>query len=258
MKRTIVELKRGEPLVVKGKAKVRVAHKPRSSNPVRGQRQNTTRRRIAKDAMAPYAMEVFSRLKRAHPDAHCELEHETPLQLLMATILSAQCTDKRVNMVTPLLFRTFPTAAALADAPQDQLEEMIKSTGFFRNKAKSLIGLGKALVERHNGEVPDSMDALVKLPGVGRKTANVILGNAFRKNEGVVVDTHVGRLSARLGLTKQTEPVKIEDDLMLLFPSEDWAMLAHVLIFHGRRVCFAKSPQCAICTLSAICPSSSV
>ncbi len=161
-------------------------------------------------------------------------------------------------MVTPLLFRTFPAAQALADAQQEKLEEIIKSTGFFRNKAKSLIGLGKALVERHNGEVPDSMDALVKLPGVGRKTANVILGNAFRKNEGVVVDTHVGRLSARLGLSKQTDPVKIEEDLMSLFPGEDWAMLAHVLIFHGRRVCFAKSPQCAICTLSEICPSSSV
>jgi len=212
--------------------------------------------KLKKSTLRGHAVEVFSRLRKAHPDAHCELDHETPLQLLMATILSAQCTDKRVNMVTPLLFRTFPNAAALADAQQDQLEEMIKSTGFFRNKAKSLIGLGKALVERHNGEVPDSMEALVKLPGVGRKTANVILGNAFRKNEGVVVDTHVGRLSVRLGLTKQTDPVKIEEDLMPLFPRDDWAMLAHVLIFHGRRVCFAKSPQCEICTLNEICPSS--
>jgi endonuclease-3 len=176
----------------------------------------------------------------------------------MATILSAQCTDKRVNMVTPLLFKTYPTAQSLADAQQEKLEELIRSTGFFRNKTKSLIGLGKALVERHNGEVPDSMDALVKLPGVGRKTANVILGNAFGKNEGVVVDTHVGRLSLRLGLTKQTDPVKVEQDLMSLFPREDWAMLAHVLVFHGRRICFARSPKCEICTLNEICPSSTV
>jgi endonuclease-3 len=199
---------------------------------------------------------VFSRLKRAYPEARCELDYETPLQLLVATILSAQCTDKRVNMVTPVLFRSFPTAAALADAPREELEEIIRSTGFFRNKAKSLIGLGKALTERHAGEVPDSMDALVKLPGVGRKTANVILGNAFRKNEGVVVDTHVGRLSLRLGLTKEVDPVKVEQDLMPLFPREDWALLAHVLIFHGRRVCDARTPKCEICVLSEICPSS--
>jgi endonuclease III len=216
------------------------------------------KRRIAKAAVGPYALDVFSRLKSAHPDAHCELDHETPLQLLVATILSAQCTDKRVNMVTPLLFRTFPTAAALADAPREELEEIIKSTGFFRNKAKSLIGLGRALVERHNGEVPDTMDALVKLPGVGRKTANVILGNAFRKNEGVVVDTHVGRLSLRLGFSKERDPVKLEQALMPLFRREDWAMLAHVLIFHGRRVCDARAPKCEICVLNDICPSSTV
>jgi endonuclease III len=216
------------------------------------------RRKLKKAELGAYSREVFSRLRSAHPDAHCELDHETPLQLLMATILSAQCTDKRVNMVTPLLFRTYSSAASLADAPQEKLEEMIKSTGFFRNKAKSLIGLGKALVERHNGEVPDSMEALVKLPGVGRKTANVILGNAFRKNEGVVVDTHVGRLSARLGLSRQSDPVKIEADLMPLFPREDWAMVAHVLIFHGRRVCDARAPKCDICTLNEICPSSEV
>ncbi len=242
MKRTVVKLEKGKPLVVKGKARVRTARKPRAK---------------PRDLNA-YASEVYSRLKSAHPDAHCELDHETPLQLLIATILSAQCTDKRVNMVTPMVFRSFPTAQSLADANPDQLEEMIKSTGFFRNKTKSLIALGKALVERHQGEVPDSMDLLVKLPGVGRKTANVILGNAFQRNEGVVVDTHVGRLSVRLGLTKQTDPVKVEQDLMELFPRDEWAMLAHVLIFHGRRVCFAKSPQCAICTLNEICPSSSI
>jgi len=204
------------------------------------------------------AIEVFARLKQAHPDAHCELDHETPLQLLMATILSAQCTDKRVNMVSPSLFKRFPTAQALADAKQEELEEMIKSTGFFRNKAKSLIGLGKALVERHGGAVPDSMETLVKLPGVGRKTANVILGNAFGKNEGVVVDTHVGRLSLRLGLTRETDPVKVERELMPLIPREDWTMLAHVLVFHGRRICYARTPKCEICVLSEICPSSTV
>ncbi|MDQ6870623.1 MAG: endonuclease III [Gemmatimonadota bacterium] len=225
---------------------------------VLGKPKKAKPRRIGKGALGPHAIEVFSRLKGAHPDAHCELDHETPLQLLMATILSAQCTDKRVNMVTPLLFRTYPTAQALADAQPDQLEELIKSTGFFRNKTKSLIALGKALVDRHDGEVPGSMDALVKLPGVGRKTANVILGNAFRKNEGVVVDTHVGRLSLRLGLTRQTDPVKIEQELMPLFPQEEWAMLAHVLIFHGRRVCDARVPKCEICVLSEICPSSTV
>ena len=215
-------------------------------------------RRVKKSELPSHSREVFARLRAAHPDAHCELDHETPLQLLMATILSAQCTDKRVNMVTPLLFQAYPTAESLADADQEKLEEMIKSTGFFRNKAKSLIGLGKALVERHHGQVPDAMDLLVKLPGVGRKTANVILGNAFRKNEGVVVDTHVGRLSLRLGLSKQSDPVKVEADLMPLFPREDWAMVAHVLIFHGRRVCDARAPRCDICTLNEICPSSAV
>jgi endonuclease III len=215
-------------------------------------------RRIAKNAIGAYALEVFSRLKREYPDARTELDYETPLQLAIATILSAQCTDKRVNMVTPLLFKTFPTAASLADAPSEELEAIIKSTGFFRNKTKSLIGLGKALVERHNGEIPDSMEELVKLPGIGRKTANVILGNAFRKNEGVVVDTHVARLSHRLGLTRETDPIKIEQDLMPLFPREDWALLSHLLIFHGRRVCEARRPKCEICVLNDICPSSRV
>jgi endonuclease III len=237
MKRAIVKRKKGV-----------AARPPKKRRP----------RRIAKNAIGPYALEVFSRLKRAYPDARTELDYETPLQLAIATILSAQCTDKRVNMVTPLLFRTFPTAAALADAPPEKLEEIIKSTGFFRNKTKSLIGLGKALVERHNGEVPDSMDALVKLPGIGRKTANVILGTAFGKNEGIVVDTHVARLSHRLGLTRETDPVKIEQDLMPLFPRQDWALLSHLLIFHGRRVCEARKPKCEICVLNDICPSSTV
>ena len=201
---------------------------------------------------------MYARLRGLYPDAHVELDYTTPLELLIATILSAQCTDKRVNMVTPLVFKTFPTAQSLADADPAVLEDMIRSTGFFRNKTKSLIALGKALVERHNGEVPDSMAELVKLPGVGRKTANVILGNAFNKNEGVVVDTHVGRLAVRLGLTRQTDPVKAEQDLMALVDQDDWTMLAHVLIFHGRRLCFARSPKCALCTLAEICPSSSI
>lgn len=209
-------------------------------------------------SLPAHAAEVLVRLKRAHPDAHCELDHETPLQLLVATILSAQCTDKRVNMVTPNVFRTFPTAASLAGAPPEKLQDAIRSTGFFNNKTKSLIGLGKALVERHDGEVPDSMAELVKLPGVGRKTANVVLGNAFHKDEGVVVDTHVGRVSFRLGLTKETDPVKVERDLMLLFPREEWTLLAHLLIFHGRRVCHARVPNCEMCVLNDICPSSRV
>jgi endonuclease-3 len=214
------------------------------------------RRRIAKGELDAHAREVFARLSKAHPEAHCELDHGNALQLLMATILSAQCTDKRVNIVTPALFRRYPDARSLADADQEELEDIIRSTGFFHNKAKALIALGKALVERHSGEVPTTMEQLVQLPGVGRKTANVVLGNAFRTNEGVVVDTHVGRLSGRLGLTRETDPVKIERALMPLFPQNDWTMLAHVLIFHGRRVCDARAPKCAICTLSEICPSS--
>ena len=204
---------------------------------------------------APRAAELYARLQAAHPDAHCELDHETPLQLLVATILSAQCTDKRVNMVTPALFRRFPDARALAAAPLEEVEELVKSTGFFRNKAKNIVAMANALVERHGGEVPADMDALVKLPGVGRKTANVILGNAFGVNEGVVVDTHVGRLAQRLGLTAETDPVKIEQALMPLFPREHWAMLAHLLIFHGRRICDAKKPRCGECTLRDLCPS---
>jgi endonuclease-3 len=201
---------------------------------------------------------IFSRLRKEYPDAHCELGHETPLQLLVATILSAQCTDKRVNLVTPEVFRKFPNATALAEANPDELEALIRSTGFFRNKTKSLLGMARALTERHGGEVPASMDDLTRLPGVGRKTANVILGNAFEINEGFVVDTHVGRLALRLGLTRETDPVKVEKRLMKLFPRDAWALLAHLLIFHGRRVCGARSPRCEQCVLSDICPSSRV
>jgi endonuclease-3 len=203
----------------------------------------------------PDPEQLFARLLALYPDAHCELDFATPFQLLVATILSAQCTDKRVNMVTPTLFARYPTAASLAGAKQEDVEEIIRSTGFFRNKAKSIIGMAAAVASAHGGEIPASLDVLVTLPGVGRKTANVILGNAFGVNEGVVVDTHVGRLSARLGLTRQTDPVKIEQELMRLFPSDRWTMLAHLLIFHGRRVCDAKAPRCGECALADVCPS---
>jgi endonuclease-3 len=211
-----------------------------------------------KTATRENAAVVYDRLSKHYPDAHCALDFKTPFQLLIATILSAQCTDKRVNMVTPALFKRYPTPAALAAAKPEELEEMIKSTGFFRNKAKSLIGMATGVAELHGGRVPNEMDSLVKLPGVGRKTANVILGNAFDKNEGVVVDTHVTRVSGRLGLTKNTDAVKIEQDLMKLFPREQWTMLSHLLIEHGRQICDARRPKCEDCFLNDICPSSLV
>jgi len=257
MKKTIIKLCRRKSLRVDGDARVRVVQPPKGER-LRKLARAPRRRSIAKANIPAHTRELYGRLRTLYPDAHVELDYTTPLQLLIATILSAQCTDKRVNMVTPLVFKTFPTAQSLADADPAVLEDLIRSTGFFRNKPKSLIALGKALVERHNGEVPDSMAELVKLPGVGRKTANVILGNAFNKNEGVVVDTHVGRLAVRLGLTRQTDPVKAEQDLMALIDRDDWTMLAHVLIFHGRRVCFARSPKCTLCTLAEICPSSTI
>jgi endonuclease III len=201
---------------------------------------------------------IYARLAAAYPDAHCALDFTTPFQLLVATILSAQCTDKRVNLVTPALFARYPTPRALATANPSDVEELIKSTGFFRNKAKSLIGMATAVVDSHEGVIPDDMDSLVELPGVGRKTANVILGNAYGKNDGVVVDTHVSRLSHRLALTKETDPVKIERDLVQLFPSEQWTMLSHLLIEHGRQVCEARRPKCEICPLNDLCPSSLV
>jgi len=194
-------------------------------------------------------------LRKEYPDAKCELDFHNAFELAAATILSAQCTDKRVNMTTPALFARYPNAAALAGARQEDVEEIIKSTGFFRNKAKSLIGMAKAVVTHHGGEIPKSMEELVVLPGIGRKTANVVLSNAFGINEGVVVDTHVARLAKRLGLTKQTDAVKIELALMPLFPRESWGLLSHLLIWHGRRVCDAKKPRCADCVLRRICPS---
>jgi endonuclease-3 len=198
---------------------------------------------------------VLGRLKKAYPEATCALTHEDAYQLLVATILSAQCTDARVNMVTPALFARYPDPDSLAAARQDALEDIIRSTGFFRNKARNLISMGQAVVADHDGKVPETMEALQALPGVGRKTANVVLGNAFGKNVGVVVDTHVGRLARLLGLTDNKDPVKVERDLMPLFPQNDWALLAHLLISHGRAVCVARRPDCGRCVLADRCPS---
>jgi endonuclease-3 len=215
-------------------------------------------RREARATKIARTAAIYERLHAAYPDAHCALDHTSALELLVATILSAQCTDKRVNLVTPALFRRYPEAAAYAAAPLGELEEMVKTTGFFRNKAKSLQGLGRALVERHAGEVPRTMDELRVLPGVGRKTANVVLGNAFAINDGVVVDTHVGRLSRRLGLTFEDDPEKVERDLMALLPRESWTLWSHLLIEHGRGVCLARKPACGSCVLAALCPSAEV
>jgi endonuclease III len=194
-------------------------------------------------------------LRKAYPDAHCELNFSSPLELLIATILSAQCTDKRVNIVTAELFKKFRTACDYADAPLAEIEEAIKSTGFFRNKAKNIQACCRALVEQHGGEVPRTMEQLHALDGVGRKTANVVLGNAFGINVGVVVDTHVGRLSKRLGLTRHEDPVKIEQDLMKLVPQTDWTVFSHWLIWHGRRRCDARKPDCVHCEIRNLCPT---
>jgi endonuclease-3 len=204
------------------------------------------------------AERVYDLLAEEHPDARTALHHENAFQLAVATILSAQCTDERVNSVTPALFERWPTAAAMAGARPKDLEKVIRPTGFFRNKTKSLLGMTRAVVQEHGGEIPDSMEALVGLPGIGRKTANVILGNAFGRDEGIVVDTHVRRLSRRLRFTTHDDPEKIEHHLMDLFPRERWTMLSHLLIFHGRRVCVARKPRCEECVVSHLCPSSRV
>jgi len=204
------------------------------------------------------ARKIIARLKREYPDATSALDHSNALELVVATILSAQCTDARVNMVTPHLFAKYRTAAAYAAADPRVLEKEIQSTGFFRNKTKSIIGMAQALVERHGGEVPQTMEELTALPGVGRKTANVILGTWFKKNEGVVVDTHVHRLTKLLGLTRQDDPVKIEQELMEIVPRDDWTWFSHTLILHGRAVCIARRPKCAECVINRLCPSSLV
>ena len=195
---------------------------------------------------------------KVYPNAHCELDFKNPLQLLIATILSAQCTDKRVNMVTPSLFGKYKTAADYARAPQAALERAIQPTGFFRNKTKSIQGATRAIAEKYGGKVPDTMAQLRELPGVGRKTANVVLGNAFHVDEGIVVDTHVIRLSQRLRLTKHNDPEKIEQDLMKLVPRKHWTNWSHWLIWHGRRRCFARKPDCHHCEVFALCPSGKI
>jgi endonuclease III len=200
------------------------------------------------------ARRIHRALRERYPYARCELDFETPLQLLVATILSAQTTDQRVNLVTPALFARYPSAADLAAADRAELEAMIRSTGFFRAKADALVKLGSALVDRFDGVVPGRQADLVTLPGVGRKTANVVLGHAFGV-PGITVDTHVGRLSRRLGWTEETDPVKVEHEIGALFPKRDWTMLSHRLIWHGRRVCHAKLPACGACTVARLCPS---
>lgn len=201
---------------------------------------------------------IIARLRAAYPEAECSLSHENPLELLVATILSAQCTDARVNQVTKSLFRRYRTAQDYADANPDELQEAIRSTGFFRNKTKSILGMAQALVEQHHGEVPNTMEGLTKLPGVGRKTANVVLGNAFGIDEGIVVDTHVARISRLLKLTRQNDPLKIEQDLVKIVPRRHWTLFPHLLIHHGRAVCIARRPRCGECTLNRLCPSASM
>ena len=221
--------------------------RPAAAKVTPGSRETLTARRARAEAIA-------RRLARAYPRATCSLDFETPFQLLIATILSAQCTDRRVNQVTGDLFSRWPTAAALAAAPPRALESVIRSTGFFRAKAKSILGCCRGLVERHGGDVPRTLDDLVRLPGVGRKTANVVLGSAFGEASGVVVDTHVGRLSRRLGLTRHTDAVRAERDLVALLPRRHWIAFSHRLIEHGRTVCSARAPRCDTCVLAVLCP----
>lgn len=201
------------------------------------------------------ASTVLSRLKRAHPKPSTALYHSTPLELLVATIMSAQCTDERVNIVTKDLFKTYRTAKDYARADQAVFEQSIRSTGFYRAKAKSIINCCKMLLEKYGGNVPDSMEELVKLPGVGRKTANVVLANVFGKPEGIVVDTHVKRLAERLGFTTQTDPEKIERELMEIVPKKEWILFPHLLIWHGRNICQARKPKCPECVINNFCPS---
>ena len=210
---------------------------------------------MPKETPATRAAALAKEFQRVYPEAHCELLHANPLQLLVATILSAQCTDKRVNIVTEALFQKYRSAADFAKVSQEELEEAVRPTGFYRNKAKSIRAMAADLVAKHGGAVPQNMEDLVALAGVGRKTANVVLGNAFGKNDGVVVDTHVARLSKRLGLTTQDTPEKIEEDLMRIVPRDQWTNFSHWLIWHGRRRCYARKPDCAQCEVQKLCPS---
>lgn len=205
-----------------------------------------------------YVAEVIARLRLAYPDAHCALDYDTPIQLLVATILSAQCTDERVNLTTPALFARFPTAEALAGADQSEMEELVRPTGFYRQKARYIRESAQMVLHEYGGEVPQAMDDLLRLPGVARKTANVVRGEVYGLADGITVDTHVKRLSGRLGFTAETDPVKVERDLMAIIPHESRIEIAHLLIWHGRAVCKARKPDCASCVLNDICPVSSV
>ncbi len=227
---------------------------PSAKSASRAAKKTATKRRgkITPDE----ARKTLARLAKIHPDAHCELVHGNPFELIVATVLSAQTTDVAVNKVTPALFAKYPTAAKLAKAdPVKDVEPLLSTLGMFRQKSKNIVGLAKGLVEKHGGEVPRTLAALVELPGVGRKTANVVLGVAFNAPEGVVVDTHVQRIAQRLGWTKNTEPEKIEKDLCVLLPQSQWDLASHVLIFHGRRICFARKPNCEGCGVNDVCPS---
>ncbi len=215
-------------------------------------------RRESGKARRARAAEILARLETRYPGTRLALDFETPLQLLVATVLAAQCTDKKVNEVTPALFRRYPTARDYAEADLAELEEMVRQTGFYRNKARALKNLGMALITEHEGNVPAVMDALTELPGVGRKTANVVLGNAFGLEEGIVVDTHVQRLSRRLWLTEETDPEKIERDLIPLIPRERWTRFGHLMQDHGRAICKARKPECPICPVAGLCPSAEV
>ena len=237
--------------------RVKAANGPARRNPSRRPAKRArggTASRATRKTAIPLPV-LLDRLAGLYPDAYCELHHENAFQLLIATILSAQCTDERVNKTTPALFARFPTPQAMAEADVQELETLIKSTGFFRNKAKSILGASRRIVTEFGGRVPDEMDALLTLPGVARKTASVVLGNAFGKNEGIAVDTHVTRLTQRWGITRQTDPKKIEQELMSALPRSEWTSFSHRTIFHGRRVCDARKPDCAGCTLADLCPS---
>lgn len=239
------------------KKAVKAGAPPRLERPTAAAAPAKLPQRTAKKAAIDPALvrETYAKLRKRHSDAHCELDHQSPFQLILATVLSAQSTDVMVNKITPELFQRWPTPQSLAKADPAEVERVLSKIGMYRQKTKNVIGLSKRLLEEHQGEVPRTLAELVKLPGVGRKTANVVLGVAFGTPEGVVVDTHVQRISQRLGWTKHSEPPEIEQDLMALFPRSDWDMLSHTLIFHGRRVCAARKPACAACPVNAECPS---
>ena len=253
--RTMAARKKPEAKKAAKKVASKPKSKPKPSAKVKKPAAPLTKKPQRVATNAALVATTYAKLRERHSDAHCELDHQSAYQLILATVLSAQSTDVMVNKITPELFERWPTPQALANAEPAQVEQVLSKIGMFRQKTKNVIGLSKLLLEKHGGEVPRTLTELVQLPGVGRKTANVVLGVAFGTPEGVVVDTHVQRISQRLGWTKHTEPPEIEQDLMALFPRSDWDMLSHTLIFHGRRICAARKPACAACPVSAECPS---